>query len=302
MSSSTAVSTRRHYLGLALILFASSGFAIKGIFIKLAYTDTNVDAISLLTIRMVLAVPFFLAVAIFYARRSAPKPMQREDIIRILYLGFIGYYLSSYLDFSGLHYISAGLERLVLYLYPTFVVLLTVVSVRRAPRMKEMLALVLSYAGIGLVFVLELAVEGPAVITGTLSVLAAALSYAFFMVGSQKAIHRIGSARFTAYSMLVASSMVIIHYLITNDIRIFDMPADFYLYGLALALISTVFPAFMMNAGIKQLGASRTAVLTSIGPVMTLILAWGILGESIGLLQIAGTVLILLGIYISGRH
>jgi len=302
MSTSNTVSIRRHYLGIGLILFASLGFAAKGIFIKLAYTDQSVDAITLMTIRMLMSTPFFLGVAIFYVRQPTPEPLQRSDLLRILYLGFIGYYLSSYLDFTGLHYISAGLERLVLYLYPSFVIILTVIAVRRAPRQQELLALALSYTGIGLLFALELSIVGKEVITGTLAVLAAALSYAFFMVGSQPAIRRMGSARFTAYSMLAASSMVFIHYLFTNEFRLHEMSMDFYLYGLALALLSTVLPAFMMNAGIKQIGASRTAVLTSIGPVLTLILAWTVLGEIIGPLQLAGTMLILLGIYISGRH
>ncbi|MDH5184826.1 MAG: DMT family transporter, partial [Gammaproteobacteria bacterium] len=249
MSTSSAISVRRHYLGIGLILLASLGFAIKGIFIKLAYAiGGDIDAISLMVIRMLISMPFFIGVAIFYSRSTTPEPMQRADILRILYLGFIGYYLSSYLDFTGLNYISASLERLILYLYPTFVMLLTVITVRRAPRKQEILALGFSYLGIGLVFALELSIEGTEIITGGLAVLAAAMSFAFFMVGSQKAILRMGTARFTAYSMLVASAMIFIHYLCTHEATIFAMPAGFYLYGLALALFSTVFPAFMMNA------------------------------------------------------
>lgn len=303
MSAASAISVRNHYLGIGLILIASLGFAIKGIFIKLAYAiGSEVNAVNLMAIRMFLSMPFFIGVAIYYSRSSTPVAMQKTDVLRILYLGFIGYYLSSYLDFTGLNYISAGLERLILYLYPTFVVVLTMITVRRAPRKQELFALALSYIGIGLFFSLELSIQGPEVVTGTLAVLAAAISFAFFMVGSQKAIHRMGSARFTAYSMLVASAMIFIHYLFTHEGRLLDMPTDFFLYGLSLALFSTVFPAFMMNAGLKRIGASRTAVLTSIGPVLTLVLAWAVLGESIGPLQLAGTVLILSGIYISGRH
>ena len=302
MSTSNTAPIRGHYLGIGLILLAALGFSAKGIFIKLAYTVQDVDAITLMTIRMLMSIPFFLVVAVFYARDSASEPLQSSDMFHVLYLGFIGYYLSSYLDFNGLHYISASLERLVLYLYPSFVIILTVISVRRAPRKQELFALALSYTGIGLVFALELSIEGQEIITGTLSVLAAALSYAFFMLGSQQAIRRMGAARFTAYSMLAASSMVCIHYLFTNEFQILDMSVDFYLYGLALALFSTVLPAFMMNAGIKQIGASRTAVLTSVGPVLTLLLASSVLGEAIGPLQLLGTVLILFGVYISGRH
>jgi drug/metabolite transporter (DMT)-like permease len=303
MSSNTPTEPPGNMLGIALVLAASLGFASKAIFIKLSYqVDGSIDAITVMALRMLLALPFFLITALFYRRRQGQSELTRGDYARILYLGFMGYYLSSYLDLSGLHHISAGLERLILYLYPTFVVLLSAYLSRRRVRQREVTALLLSYLGIAMVFYFELGLAGDSVLTGSLLVTAAAFSFALFMIGSHGAVRRIGAARFTAYSMTVATLLTLGHYLAVHGVENLRQPAPFYLYGLNLAMLGTVLPAFMMNAGLQRVGASSTAILGSIGPIMTLGLAYLYLGEPLTPLQLGGTLLILAGVYAASRR
>jgi drug/metabolite transporter (DMT)-like permease len=303
MSSPTPSEPPGSMLGILLILAASLGFASKGIFIKLSYqVDSSIDAITVMAIRMLLALPIFLIAALALHRRAGQSVLVPSDYARILYLGFMGYYLSSYLDLSGLHHISAGLERLILYLYPTFVVLLSAYLSKRRIQAREFTALLLSYLGIAMVFYFELGQVGESVLTGSLLVMAAAFSFALFMVGSHGAVRRIGAARFTAYSMSVATLLTLGHYLAVHGVENLRQPARFYIYGFDLALLGTVLPAFMMNAGLQRVGASRTAILTSIGPIMTLGLAYLYLGEPLTPLQVGGTLLILGGVYTASRR
>lgn len=289
--------------GILFIIIASLGFASKGIFIKLSYQISgNIDAITVMAVRMLIALPFFLATAIFLQRKPDQTPLQGRDYLHILYLGFMGYYLSSLLDISGLYHISAGLERLILYLYPTFVVLLSAYQAKRPVARHEISALLLSYIGIAMVFAFEIVQFGNTIVQGALLVLSAAFSFALFMVGSHGAVQRIGAARFTAYSMTVATLLTLIHYTILHGLALFDEPPGFYLYAVDLALLGTVVPAFLMNAGLHRVGASQTAILTSVGPILTLALAYVYLGEPLTLVQMAGTMLILAGVYVAGRR
>jgi len=288
--------------GSLLIIAASLGFASKGIFIKLSYQlDGSIDAITVMALRMLIALPFFVIAALILHRRPNQTTLQGKDYLHILYLGFMGYYLSSFLDLSGLHHISAGLERLILYLYPSFVVLLSAFQARRWIQGQELAALLLSYLGLAMVFALEMNTVGTSIVHGSLLVMSAAFSFALFMVGSHGAVRRIGSARFTAYSMSVATLLTLLHYLVVHGVENLRQASSFYLYGADLALLGTVLPAFMMNAGLLRIGASRAAILTSAGPVLTLGLAYVFLGEPLTGLQIGGTVLILGGVYVASR-
>lgn len=288
--------------GVLFVIIATLGFASKGIFIKLSYQLGNhIDAITVMAFRMIIALPFFLITAWYLERREGRVDLSCGDYLRIVYLGFMGYYLSSLLDLSGLQHISASLERLILYLYPTFVVLLTAYLARRRIHMREIFALGLSYLGLGFVFTSDLADMNRNILHGSLLILAAAFSFALFMVASHGMVRRIGAARTTALSMSVAALFTIIHYLLVHgSMQLHQAPA-FYWYGLSLALFGTVIPSFLMNAGLHRVGPGRTAILTSIGPIMTLGLAFLYLGEKLSLVQFLGALLILGGVYIAGR-
>ena len=204
------------WAGPACAIVGTLGFSFKAILIKLAYAAAPVDAITLLALRMLYSAPFFVAMAWWAGRGAAP--VGRRDWLAILGLGFVGYYLASLLDFMGLRYVTASLERLVLYLYPTMVVLLSAWFLGKPVTRRAIAALVLSYAGIALVFRHDAAVAGDATATlvGGALVFASAFCYAIYLVAAGGVIGRIGSMRFIALAMLVSTAFVLVHFAIAR--------------------------------------------------------------------------------------
>ena len=288
---------RQTLLGIAFAALAAIGFSAKAILVKLAYLEA-VDAVTLLALRMVFSVPFFVAAALWSGTRRHGVPLAGLDWLAVLGLGLIGYYLSSLADFSGLQYISAGLERLILFLYPTIVVLLSAALSRRPVRRREMVALALSYAGIGLVFLHDMGAKQGAIVLGAGLVFASTLTYSVYLVGAGHFIARIGATRFTAYAMVVASTAVLVQFAATHPMGALHQPLRVYELGLAMALFSTVLPVFMLSAGIRLIGSGQTSLIGSIGPVATIFLAHLVLGETVSALQIAGSALVLGGVLI----
>ncbi len=207
-----------------------------------------------------------------------------------------GYYLASLLDFKGLEHVSAGLERLVLFLYPTFVVVLTALLYRRRISMAQRLALALSYAGIGFVYGAQPMAASPDITLGASLVFGSAVVFALYMTASGHYIPRFGASRFTAYSMSVACGVTIAHFMLTRPLARLAVSSDVLLLSLGLALISSVLPAFLINAGIRRIGADHAAIIGAIGPVSTLTLAYFILDESMTLPQVFGSALVLCGV------
>lgn len=283
--------------GVALALLAAVGFSAKAILVKLAYLD-NVDAITLLALRMAFAVPFFIAMAV-WVRCQPTAPLSAHDRVLIVALGLIGYYLSSLLDFMGLQYISAGLERLILFLYPTLTVLLTAVIYKRAIGRKVMLAMALSYAGIALVFLHDVGWQaGGSLVLGVTLVFASTLSYSVYLVGVGHSITRIGTTRFTAYAMLVASAASLLQFVVIRPLSALDLPLRVYELSLAMAIFSTVLPVFFLSYAIRRIGSSSASLIGSIGPVSTIYMAYLFLGENVSWLQVAGSSLVLCGVII----
>jgi drug/metabolite transporter (DMT)-like permease len=284
-------------LGITFAAFAAIGFSAKAILVKLAYAS-SVDAVTLLAVRMVFALPFFLAAALWSRGDRGAAPMERRDWLAVLALGLVGYYLSSLLDFTGLEYISAGLERLILFLYPTVVVILSAAILRQRIGRSSLLALVLSYAGIGLVFLHDVGTNGGDVTLGAALVFASTLSYSIYLVGAGHAIARLGATRFTAYAMVVASSATLLQFALTHPVSALMLPARVYWLGMGMALFSTVLPVFLLSAGIRRLGAGHTSLIGSIGPVATILMAHVFLGEAVSAAQMAGSSLVLAGVLI----
>jgi len=286
---------RHTLIGAGLVLIASVGFSTRGIITKLAY-PYGVDAVTLLTLRMLFSLPFFAAMALF-ARRGA-VPLTRSDWAMVLLLGFIGYYLSSLLSFLALVYIPAGLERLLLYLTPTFVVVISALLLKQRIKRHHVVALALTYGGILLVLGdnLVISAEPQAVAIGAALVIASVLTYAVYLIGSGTVIPRFGSARFTAYASGTACGYVIAQFLMIRDLAALDLPPPVYAYGATMAIVCTVLPTWMMAEGIRRIGTSQSSLLGAIGPVSTLILAAWILDEPITLVQVAGALLVLAGV------
>jgi drug/metabolite transporter (DMT)-like permease len=288
-------------LGVALAVVAALGFSFKAILVKLAYAvpqAVRVDAVTLLSLRMLFALPVFAWVA-WRAGRSAP-PLSRRDWLTLAVLGMLGYYGASIFDFIGLQYISAGLERLILFTYPTLTLLIGVLFMGRPIKRREVGALLLSYAGIGLAFVhdLEFGSDAGAVLVGGLFVFASSLTYALYLSGSAPMIQRLGAARFTALTMIVSTLATQIHFLVAQPLAAFRQPWSIYGYGLAMAAFSTVLPVFMLSAAIRRIGPSTTVLIGTLGPVLTIVFSWWLLGEPLSLAQMAGTGLVLAGVFL----
>jgi drug/metabolite transporter (DMT)-like permease len=292
-------------LGVALAVLSALGFSFKAIFVKLAYAvpqSVPVDAVTLLSLRMVFALPVFLWVG-FQSSRNA-EPLGRRDWLMLSALGLLGYYGASILDFLGLQYISAGLERLILFTYPTLTLLIGVLFLGRTLERRQLFSLLLSYAGIGLAFAhdLQMAGEMEMVLIGAGFVFASSLSYAFYQAGSESVIKRLGAARFSALAMLVSTGATQLHFFIAQPVSALIQPLPIYAYGAGMALFSTVLPVFWQSAAIRHIGSAKAAMIGTLGPILTIFFGWWLLGESISLAQMAGAILVLAGVLLISRR
>ncbi len=280
------------------MLAAAACFSAKAVIIKLAYAAHPVDASTLLTLRMLFSAPFFVLMALWSTRKKGVGPLDRKQWGSVLVLGFTGYYLASYLDFLGLRYITAGLERLILFLYPTVVVLLSAWWLKKPIRRHHVFALVLSYGGIALVFTENLGFGGHAheVAFGGALVFASGVVYSFYLIGAGETVGSIGAMRFTAYAMLVACAASSLQFFAIHPVSDLVLPSRIYGLVLAMAILSTVIPAWLMSEGIRLTGANHAAMVGSIGPVITIFLGYRFLGEPITVMQILGGALVLAGV------
>jgi len=285
---------RNSLLGVVFALLAAVGFSAKAILVKLAFIE-GVDAVTLLALRMAFSVPVFIGVALWLSRSQA-EPLNTHDKLLVLGLGLVGYYLSSFLDFLGLQYISAGLERLILFLYPTMTVLLSALLYRRAIGKPVIAAMLLSYAGIALVFLHDMSAKQGGVLLGASLVFASTLSYSIYLVGAGHAIRRIGTARFTAYAMIVASAASLLQFFVTHSVAQLALSRRVYELSLFMAIFSTVLPVFLLSYAIRRIGSGSASLIGSIGPVSTIYLAYLFLNEQVSLLQVAGSSLVLAGV------
>jgi drug/metabolite transporter (DMT)-like permease len=290
--------TSRRWIGPLCAVFGVLGFSFKAILIKLAYREYPVDAITLLTLRMLYSAPLFLAMAVWAQRASRASPTSRADWWRLVWLGCIGYWLASLLDFMGLQYITASLERLVLFLYPTIVVLLSALMLRQPITRRAVAALVLSYAGIAFVFWhdIRFAGDATATLTGGALVFASAILYALYLVQAGGVIARLGSARFIAWAMLASTVFVFTQFLLTRPLAALAVPRSVQAISLAMAVFSTVLPTWLIAESIRRMGANAASLVGSFGPVFTIGLGAMILGEPIHAIQLAGAALVLGGV------
>ena len=287
------------WVGPLLAVVGVLGFSFKAILIKLAYAWEPIDAVTLLTLRMIYSAPIFLLMALFAtARGRGSAPIMRSDWLRILWLGFIGYYLASLVDFMGLQYVTAALERLMLYLYPTLVVVLSAIFLRQRITGRIALALLLSYAGIALVFGRDLTFSGDphALWLGGGLVFASSFFYALYLIGAGPVIARLGSLRFIALAMLTSAAFVFAQFAATRPASALAAPARIQLLSLTMAIFSTVLPTYFIAEAIKRIGANRTSLVGSLGPAFTIGLGYWILSEPVHWIQLGGAALVLAGV------
>lgn len=287
---------RRKYLtGLAIAISGAVLFSAKAIVAKLIYRY-HVDAVTLIAFRMAFALPVFAAMALWQMRTAFA--LRAADRWRLVLLGLIGYYLSSLLDFLGLQYITAGLERLILFLTPSFVLLISASFLKRRVNRLEWGALLLSYLGIVLVFLHDLKLGGGQVMLGSLLVLGAAVSYSLYLIQSGQLVARLGSLRLVAYAMCVSSAACIGQFFVLRPASMLIQPAPVYWLSLLNAIFCTVLPVLLTMIAVQRIGAATASQAGMIGPVSTLFLGAIFLGEPITGWQMAGTVLVLGGMYL----
>ncbi|MCS0582110.1 DMT family transporter [Massilia pinisoli] len=284
--------------GLTIAIGGAILFSMKAVVAKLLYRY-DIDAVTLIGFRMLVAFPVFAAVALWKMRTE--PPIAARDRWRLAGLGLIGYYLSSYLDFCGLQYISVGLERLILFLTPTFVLMITALVFKRRIGRAEWLALGLSYCGIVLVFAHDLVGGKGSTVTGSLLVLGSAVCYAIYLLGTGEMVRRIGSLRLVAYAMSASSVACIVQFFVLRPVSMLVQPLPVYELSLVNGIFCTIFPVFMTMAAVQRIGATTASQAGMVGPVSTLFLGWAMLGEPITTVQLAGTSLVLGGIYLLSK-
>lgn len=290
------------FVGFIFTFVGAILFSTKAIIVKKAFADTHIDALTLLTLRMVFSLPFFLVAAYLVSSKAGNIKMSRRQWIWLLVLGISGYYLSAYFDFVGLQYISAGLERLILFLYPTFVLILNRVVFKQVISRTQGLALVLTYLGIGIAYFNEMQFDtsNPYFFWGSFLIFLCSVTYAIYIAGSGKVIPFIGANKFAAYSMLIATAVLFIHFIVRGDYSGVAQATDMWTYGLLLAIMATVIPTFMLSAGLSKIGSNNVAIISGIGPVSTILQAHWVLGEPIHTAQVVGTAMVIAGVLLTG--
>jgi drug/metabolite transporter (DMT)-like permease len=292
-------------VGVVIALLGAICFSTKAIFVKLAYRDTEVDAISLLALRMIFSLPFFLISAYATSSKESNVKFAPRQWFSVALIGCLGYYISSLLDFLGLQYVTAAIERLILFVYPTLVLLMSSLFFKERIRPIQWTALIITYAGLLIAFISEIdfsSSQNKDFMLGSLLILLCAFTYAAYIVGSGRLIPLVGATKFNSYAMSFASAGVLLHFFFTSDKSLLHYEPVVYGYSVAMALISTVIPSYMVVQGIKRIGSDNAAIVGSIGPVSTLLMAYFFLNENISVFQIIGTAMILAGVLlISGQ-
>ena len=282
-------------------------FSSKAVMVKLAY-QYEVDTITLLLLRMLYSLPFYLGVISWHRLRknSHGEPdkitLDARDFGYLILFGFLGYYLASYFDFLGLNYIKAGLERIILFLYPTLVLLISWITLGQKITRQQLLGVIITYLGVVGIFAAELnlSAQDNVWLGGTLIFLSA-LTYGSYIVGSGWLIPRFGATLFTSYAMVVSCICVILHYLFTTDTPLFELAAEVYIIGLLMAIFATVIPSYLISYSIKGLGANNFSILGSLGPVSTIVLAWIFLDETMTWFQLVGAFVVIAGIFVAEK-
>lgn len=297
MKNNPSESNRAYLIASLLVLIAAICFSSKAVMVKLAYRY-EIDSISLLALRMLFSLPFYLVIAC-WSNLKVPQTyaLTQKDKWQMVIYGLLGYYLASFCDFTGLQYITAGLERIILFVYPTMVLILSAIFLKKKIETRQYIALLLTYIGIGIALLEGIDLEpNNQLLIGTFWVFLAALSFAIHLIGSGDLLPKVGTLRYTSFVMIVACIAVVMHTLVVNQLAIFHFQREVYLLGILLALVATVFPSFLIMQGIKIIGAGNAAIIGSIGPISTIALAYIFLDERLGNLQWLGTFLVIGGV------
>jgi drug/metabolite transporter (DMT)-like permease len=292
----------RHYVyGLFMAGLGSVLFSGKAILVKISFTY-GANAETLIALRMLMALPLFWGIYWWQARKQVMTPLTGSDHIKIFFLGFMGYFFSSYLDFLGLQYISVGLERIVLYLTPTIVLLISYFVLHKSISRLQWYALVLGYLGVIVVFIQDASSSGSMALLGMLLVFASACSYAVYMIGSGEMVRRVGSVRLVVYASSASALFSVIQILLYDPSAIFVQAEQIYWLSLLNASFCTVIPMLLIMIAINRIGSPLVAQAGILGPVSTLFMGWAVLSEPITWIQVGGMGLVIGAMWLLVRN
>ena len=283
------------FWGIVFALIGTMTFAFRPVLVKLGYSAHPVSATTLLFLRMTISLPFFLVMA-WWSRRGTP--LSGRDWLGVAGLGFLGYYLASLLDFLGLQYVPAGIGRLIMFLYPTLVIVLSATFLGKNPSRRELAALAITYTGIALVVSHQLGVPATheKFLFGALLIFSSAMCYAVYLVSGSQLVQRVGSTRFTAYTMIASTVPAVLQFALLEPASALELPARLWWIALMLATICTVMPVLLVAESLKRIGANQFALIGALGPVTTVLADFFFLEGRLGAAQLAGGVLVISGV------
>jgi drug/metabolite transporter (DMT)-like permease len=292
---------RRYVYGLFMAGLGSILFSGKAILVKLAFTY-GTTAETLIALRMLMALPLFWGIYWWEVRRKTMSPLALRDQLKIFALGFMGYFFSSYLDFLGLQYISVGLERIVLYLTPTIVLLISYFVLKKSISRLQWYALLVGYLGVIVVFIQDASATGSMALLGALLVFGSACSYAIYMIGSGEMVKRVGSVRLVVYASSASALLSVVQILIYDPAAVFVQVPQIYWLSLLNASLCTVIPMLLIMIAINRIGSPLVAQAGILGPVSTLLMGWIVLSEPITWMQIGGMSLVMGAMWLLVRN
>ena len=285
---------------LTSLLIAGLGsvlFSAKAIVVKLCY-QYGVDSATVLSLRMLFSLPFFWLAVWWSSARNPSIKISNKDKLTIVFLGFVGYYLSSYLDFLGLQYITVGLERIILYLNPTIVLFISMFFLKKKIHAQQWLALILAYTGVIVVFSHDIQLLGPSIAWGGLLVFLSAISYAIYLIFAGEIVSRVGSIRLVAYASASSTLFSTLQVLILHPNTLLDQAIEVYQLSIFNAAFCTFMPMLLVMIAVNRIGSGLTAQAGMLGPIATIFLGWYFLGESITVVQVVGMSIVLAGVAI----
>jgi drug/metabolite transporter (DMT)-like permease len=284
-------------ISLAIAIAGSILFAGKAILIKLSYRY-GATAEVLLALRMILALPLFWIIYLFSKEYKKNVELSRHDILKLVWLGFSGYFLSSYLDFLGLSYISAGLERIVLYLTPAIVVLISYFFLHKPVSKLQWISIIIGYLGVILAFIEDLGTKGNRGWLGVTLVFASACFYANYLIFSGEIVKRIGSIRLVTYASSFSTVFSLLQIVLLSPGVLLNQAIEVYWLSLGNALFCTVLPMLMIMIAVQRIGSALTSQSGILGPVSTIYMGWYFLQEKIGVFQVCGLLLVIFAVWL----
>jgi len=295
------LSKNKNTQGVILAIVGALMFSSKAILVKFSY-QYGLDKLSLLFLRMSFSLPVYLTIALVQRRKSKANDLSIKDWGVLVVIGIIGYYFASFLDFWGLQYIGAGLERLILFLYPTMTVILGAIILKKKIKKVQVLAISIAYLGIGIAFFDQInVVHNDNFWFGSVLVFLSALTFSFYLIGSEKLVTKLGVLKFTSYCMVISCVAVIIHFNLQSIVSIFSYSWEAYMTALCVAVFNTIIPSFIISAAIYRIGSAKTSILSSVGPVFVLIVAAIFLGEDITIAKVVGAFVVIAGVWLISK-